>query len=164
MLDALSSFLVKNCQFTTYHLSVCFSMMLKQLHLNQEWRHPGYLLKNLRDIQKIEVQPHPNLVVTNCSEIFLDEITDDLQPCSSEKGVGKNCDPGWECRDSSPEWNGPNFGITNFDNIGYAMLTVFQCITLEGWTDIMYAVRRPTCILYSPGTWYRLGMSVGGSN
>lgn len=78
--------------------------------------------------------------------------------------MGKNCDPGWECRDSSPEWNGPNFGITNFDNIGYAMLTVFQCITLEGWTDIMYAVRRPTCILYSPGTWYRLGMSVGGSN
>lgn len=30
-------------------------------------------------------------------------------------------------------WEGPNKGITNFDNIGYAMLTVFQCITMEGW-------------------------------
>ncbi|XP_071506824.1 voltage-dependent calcium channel type A subunit alpha-1-like isoform X3 [Diadema antillarum] len=35
-------------------------------------------------------------------------------------------------------WDGPNFGITNFDNMLYAMLTVFQCITMEGWTDIMY--------------------------
>lgn len=29
-------------------------------------------------------------------------------------------------------------GITNFDNIGFAMLTVFQCVTMEGWTPIMY--------------------------
>ncbi|XP_071821818.1 voltage-dependent calcium channel type A subunit alpha-1-like isoform X3 [Apostichopus japonicus] len=36
------------------------------------------------------------------------------------------------------EWQGPNFGITNFDNMLFAMLTVFQCITMEGWTDIMY--------------------------
>lgn len=32
-------------------------------------------------------------------------------------------------------------GITNFDNIGFAMLTVFQCVTMEGWTPIMYWVR-----------------------
>lgn len=31
-------------------------------------------------------------------------------------------------------------GITNFDNIGFAMLTVFQCVTMEGWTPIMYWV------------------------
>ncbi|XP_052128297.1 voltage-dependent calcium channel type A subunit alpha-1 isoform X23 [Frankliniella occidentalis] len=36
------------------------------------------------------------------------------------------------------EWDGPNFGITSFDNIGFAMLTVFQCITMEGWTTILY--------------------------
>ncbi|XP_038116916.1 voltage-dependent calcium channel type A subunit alpha-1 isoform X2 [Culex quinquefasciatus] len=36
------------------------------------------------------------------------------------------------------QWEGPNFGITNFDNIGFAMLTVFQCITMEGWTSTMY--------------------------
>ena len=35
-------------------------------------------------------------------------------------------------------WEGPNYGITSFDNIGFAMLTVFQCITMEGWTTMMY--------------------------
>ena len=39
------------------------------------------------------------------------------------------------------KWPGPNYGITNFDNIIYAMLTVFQCITMEGWTPILYWVR-----------------------
>lgn len=37
-------------------------------------------------------------------------------------------------------WDGPNSGITNFDNFGLSMLTVFQCITLEGWTDVLYNV------------------------
>ncbi|XP_065346993.1 voltage-dependent calcium channel type A subunit alpha-1 isoform X9 [Cloeon dipterum] len=36
------------------------------------------------------------------------------------------------------DWEGPNFGITSFDNIGFAMLTVFQCITMEGWTQVLY--------------------------
>ncbi|XP_049884592.1 voltage-dependent calcium channel type A subunit alpha-1 isoform X7 [Pectinophora gossypiella] len=36
------------------------------------------------------------------------------------------------------KWEGPNRGITSFDNIGFAMLTVFQCITMEGWTAILY--------------------------
>ncbi|XP_055846918.1 voltage-dependent calcium channel type A subunit alpha-1 isoform X9 [Episyrphus balteatus] len=36
------------------------------------------------------------------------------------------------------KWDGPNSGITSFDNIGFAMLTVFQCITMEGWTAILY--------------------------
>jgi hypothetical protein len=30
----------------------------------------------------------------------------------------------------------PNYGVTNLDNIFYAMLMVFQCTTLEGWSDI----------------------------
>jgi voltage-dependent calcium channel N type alpha-1B len=38
------------------------------------------------------------------------------------------------------KWIGPNIGITSFDNIGFAMLTVFQCITMEGWTAILYWV------------------------
>jgi voltage-dependent calcium channel L type alpha-1D len=41
---------------------------------------------------------------------------------------------------------GPNNGITNFDNIGLAMLTVFQCITMEAWTDVMYYVSHITII------------------
>ncbi|XP_074596871.1 calcium voltage-gated channel subunit cacophony isoform X2 [Brevipalpus obovatus] len=35
-------------------------------------------------------------------------------------------------------WDGPNHGITSFDNIFFAMLTVFQCITQEGWTQVLY--------------------------
>jgi hypothetical protein len=38
------------------------------------------------------------------------------------------------------KWDGPNFGITSFDNIGLAMLTVFQCVSMEGWTPILYLV------------------------
>ena len=30
-----------------------------------------------------------------------------------------------------------NYGLTNFDDIGSAFLTIFQCITMEGWTYIM---------------------------
>ncbi|XP_056873987.1 LOW QUALITY PROTEIN: voltage-dependent N-type calcium channel subunit alpha-1B [Takifugu flavidus] len=46
------------------------------------------------------------------------------------------CPNGTECREY---WTGPNFGITNFDNILFAILTVFQCITMEGWVDILYS-------------------------
>lgn len=42
-------------------------------------------------------------------------------------------------------WEGPNSGITSFDNIGFAMLTVFQCITMEGWTAILYWVKQEMC-------------------
>lgn len=60
------------------------------------------------------------------------------KPCNSDSSdFGYKCEDGYICK---PGWDGPNFGITNFDNIGYSMLTVFQCITLEGWTDIMYAI------------------------
>lgn len=48
---------------------------------------------------------------------------------------GRNCPSDYNCREY---WIGPNDGITTFDNIALAMLTVFQCITMEGWTSIMY--------------------------
>lgn len=54
-----------------------------------------------------------------------------------------NCGWGYTCPNGSVcsgYWPGPNDGITNFDNFGLAMLTVFQCITMEGWTDVMYDV------------------------
>ena len=31
-----------------------------------------------------------------------------------------------------------NFGITTFDNLILAQITIFQMITLEGWVNIMY--------------------------
>uniref|UniRef100_A0A8C4WR28 Voltage-dependent L-type calcium channel subunit alpha n=1 Tax=Eptatretus burgeri TaxID=7764 RepID=A0A8C4WR28_EPTBU len=57
-------------------------------------------------------------------------------PCAFSSGHGRKCDNlGTEC---CSVWEGPNDGITNFDNFGFAMLTVFQCITMEGWTDVLY--------------------------
>ena len=41
-------------------------------------------------------------------------------------------------------WLGPEDGIVSFDNIFLASLTVFTCITLEGWTDVMYLVEDAT--------------------
>lgn len=29
-----------------------------------------------------------------------------------------------------------NYGFTNFDNLAVAFLTIFQCITLEGWINV----------------------------
>ncbi|XP_014893396.1 calcium channel, voltage-dependent, L type, alpha 1S subunit, b [Poecilia latipinna] len=58
-------------------------------------------------------------------------------PCA-QAGNGRRCMiNGSECR---PNWEGPNNGITHFDNIGFAMLTVYQCITMEGWTKVLYWV------------------------
>ena len=39
-------------------------------------------------------------------------------------------------------WPGPNHGITNFDNFLASMLTVFQCVTMEGWSNVLYWVNR----------------------
>jgi len=87
--------------------------------------------------------------------LIVGEIAQPVHPCS-EKGV--MCDQDeerlaelgleihLECRGG---WEGPNDGITNFDNFGLAMLTVFQCVTLEGWTDMMYAVSRHGARLYT---------------
>uniref|UniRef100_A0AC34F530 EF-hand domain-containing protein n=1 Tax=Panagrolaimus sp. ES5 TaxID=591445 RepID=A0AC34F530_9BILA len=59
-------------------------------------------------------------------------------PCSNKSSAtgAYNCDvPGTVCLN---QWIGPNFGITSFDNIAFAMITVFQCITMEGWTSVMF--------------------------
>uniref|UniRef100_A0AAX7V5H6 Voltage-dependent L-type calcium channel subunit alpha n=1 Tax=Astatotilapia calliptera TaxID=8154 RepID=A0AAX7V5H6_ASTCA len=62
-------------------------------------------------------------------------VEDDPVPCAFA-GHGRQCIiNGSECRG---RWAGPNGGITNFDNFFFAMLTVFQCITMEGWTDVLY--------------------------
>lgn len=56
-------------------------------------------------------------------------------------GAGQfgRCAPGFVCQ--ADAGINPNGGVTSFDNLPVAMLAVFQSITLEGWTDIMYDVR-----------------------
>lgn len=67
-------------------------------------------------------------------------ISEKPYPCSNKSSStgAYNCDvPGTVCLN---QWIGPNYGITSFDNIAFAMITVFQCITMEGWTVVMYYV------------------------
>uniref|UniRef100_A0A8C3F0B7 Voltage-dependent N-type calcium channel subunit alpha n=1 Tax=Corvus moneduloides TaxID=1196302 RepID=A0A8C3F0B7_CORMO len=65
---------------------------------------------------------------------FSNETGELYFPCGEEPPA-RQCESGTTCREY---WQGPNYGITNFDNILFAVLTVFQCITMEGWTDILY--------------------------
>ncbi|XP_033150716.1 LOW QUALITY PROTEIN: voltage-dependent calcium channel type D subunit alpha-1 [Drosophila busckii] len=69
-----------------------------------------------------------------CRDEVTGEYPDNVRAC----GAGYECPPGTKCYGN---WPGPNWGITNFDNFGLAMLTVFQCITLEGWTDVLYSIQ-----------------------
>lgn len=60
----------------------------------------------------------------------------DERPCQKDTdGSGHHCTGNTTCR---RYWKGPNDGITSFNNIGLALLTVFQCLTMEGWTDVYY--------------------------
>lgn len=71
-----------------------------------------------------------------CFDLVTNATMDDPHPCGED---GFQCESiNMTCR---YYWEGPNYGITNFDNFGLAMLTVFQCITLEGWTDVMYDIQ-----------------------
>ena len=49
-----------------------------------------------------------------------------------------SCPDGYTCK----ERENPNFGLSNYDNIFMALLTTFEVISLEQWTDMMYQVRR----------------------
>ena len=68
-------------------------------------------------------------VTLETGRLYIDEYGDDML-C----GTDKQCPEGNFCGKRA---NNPNFDVTNFDNIFWAMLLVFQCITLEGWSDIM---------------------------
>lgn len=63
-------------------------------------------------------------------------VEEEPHPCG-ESGFVCDASKGHVCRGP---WEGPNFGITNFDNFGLAMLTVFTCVTNEGWTGVLYNI------------------------
>lgn len=44
------------------------------------------------------------------------------------------CSTGYIC---AKTLDNPNYGMTSFDNFFFSALTVYQCITLEGWTSVM---------------------------
>jgi len=61
---------------------------------------------------------------------------------------------GFQCPNQDGEWRegqryvcgkvntNPNNGVTSFDNFFYALLVVFQSVTLEGWSEIMVQVQK----------------------
>ena len=76
-----------------------------------------------------------------------------LESFAAEGRWSWSCEPGQQCRCAgSGYWNyddyersaacsytdNPNYGINSFDSLPWAMVTLFQAITLEGWVDIMY--------------------------
>jgi len=83
---------------------------------------------------------HLNWLACCTDELDFGEDEDE-HPCSQNPGdwIG-----GYDCSSTNstclPKWEGPKHGIVSFDNIFYAMLTVFQCITMEGWTTVLYYV------------------------
>ncbi|XP_060096670.1 voltage-dependent P/Q-type calcium channel subunit alpha-1A isoform X2 [Heteronotia binoei] len=70
---------------------------------------------------------------TTCLDIHTEEIKLEV-PCGTA-APARLCPNGTKC---DKYWDGPNYGITQFDNILFAVLTVFQCITMEGWTELLY--------------------------
>ncbi|KAG7199961.1 hypothetical protein KM043_014390 [Ampulex compressa] len=73
-----------------------------------------------------------------CRHNVTDQIMESPVPCGPGGFQCDNVGPEYYC--SKQFWEGPNWGITNFDNFGLAMLTVFQCVTLEGWTEVLYNI------------------------
>lgn len=49
------------------------------------------------------------------------------------------CGPAAEC---VLGLDNPNHGATSFDNIFFALLAIFQCVTMEGWTHIMIYLQK----------------------
>ena len=80
-------------------------------------------------------------------------------PDRGDAGAGNACPAGQYCVQQRKQ-DLPNFGFSNFDNIAWAWLTIFQCISMEGWTNIMYMVMDTT----STFTWpYFVVLIVFGS-
>eukprot|EP00232_Nephroselmis_pyriformis_P015499 CAMPEP_0182897770 /NCGR_PEP_ID=MMETSP0034_2-20130328/27086_1 /TAXON_ID=156128 /ORGANISM="Nephroselmis pyriformis, Strain CCMP717" /LENGTH=547 /DNA_ID=CAMNT_0025031707 /DNA_START=297 /DNA_END=1936 /DNA_ORIENTATION=+ len=51
----------------------------------------------------------------------------------------RQCAEGFVCSNIGPqgeELPNPNYGVTNFDNFGWAVLAVFQALSREGWTTM----------------------------
>ena len=61
--------------------------------------------------------------------VMLDEFGEEVICGDSFK-----CSEGFFC---GKRMLNPNYDATSFDNIFWAMLAIFQCVTLEGWSDIM---------------------------
>lgn len=74
---------------------------------------------------KVKIPKITIIVISNRNEksvsFTTDETEEEAHPCGDQ---GFDCSvigAEWKCQGG---WEGPNYGITNFDNFGLAMLTV----------------------------------------
>lgn len=80
------------------------------------------------------LQLYMGILRNRCMDMTTGLVLDDSEICGArECGIGLECVLGL---------NNPNSGVTNFDNILFAFLAVFQCVTLEGWTNIMNSLQK----------------------
>ncbi|ORX82612.1 hypothetical protein BCR32DRAFT_267543 [Anaeromyces robustus] len=61
-------------------------------------------------------------------------VYDDEQICSTSSS-GFQCPEGYNCMKTDEN---PFYNTVGFDNILYSILTIFQIITMEGWSDILF--------------------------
>jgi hypothetical protein len=74
----------------------------------------------------------PDYALTKVYDKFQNEIY-----CDNSTNL---CSPGQVC----VNYKNPDFGVSSFDNFLKAVLSVFIIITMEGWTTLMYYIRRAT--------------------
>lgn len=70
------------------------------------------------------------LLKNRCVAIQTGRVHPDDLLCGTEQ----ECPGGYFCGKTNEN---PNHGVSNFDVIFYALLMVFQSVTLEGWSDLM---------------------------
>ena len=94
-------------------------------------------------------QFYPDANVTDWLTVPGDNLLCGVRTCDDYNGASTFCGSMVEWQDIYGNLTVPdiyrdgknaeaNYGVTNFDNIGTALITIFQCITMEGWTSIMY--------------------------
>ena len=71
------------------------------------------------------------------SEEYLTNRDGEEMFCQIGEAATVTCPDSYVCL----ERENPGVGFQNWDNIFYALLTQFELITLEGWSDVMYKVR-----------------------
>ena len=84
--------------------------------------------------------------ITNTSALGNIYVTDPPELCGNAITDSGGSAKGFECPSGigglqhvcGDDFRNPNFGFTNFDDFGSTLLTLFQCLTLENWDDIMF--------------------------
>lgn len=136
----------------------CIARPLRHDHLCNHWSGALFRYPSPNLLQQHYGCVYINRSLLNLSDHHLTickiagEMVDEEDPMLCGGNYECDAEAGQVCREF---WEGPNFGITNFDNFGLSMLTVFQCITLEGWTDVLYWVSRRlfVCLLSFVDVW-----------